>query len=88
MSQAIRLERIRSFVEQALSARDRCALSSDDESLILSGRLDSLAVTRLVVFLEQELGVDFSAEPFDVELLDSVTQIAALAARHARVERT
>ena len=51
---------------------------ADDESLFLSGRLDSFSMMNLVVFLETELSVDFSALDFDVNLVDSVNDIEAL----------
>lgn len=51
---------------------------ADDESLFLSGRLDSFSMMNLVVYLETELSVDFSALDFDVNLVDSVSDIEAL----------
>ena len=59
--------------EQELDERD---------SLFLSGRLDSLSVTKLVVFLEQTFGVDFADHPFDVAELDSVVQIVEFTEQH------
>jgi acyl carrier protein len=41
--------------------------------------LDSLSVTRLVVFLEETFKVDFGSHPFDVAELDSVAQIVQFA---------
>ena len=51
---------------------------ADDESLFLSGRLGSFSMINLVVYLETELSVDFSALDFDVNLVDSVNDIEAL----------
>lgn len=68
---------LREFLAGALAeAGDRGALA-DDSSLFLSGRLDSLAMTRLVVFLEEKFAVDFGAVDFDVELVDTVNDIGA-----------
>ena len=79
------LSDLREYLRQSLaSAGDRGALD-DDDSLFLSGRLDSLAMTNLVVFLENAFGVDFGKVDFDVELLDSVSAIEALVGRFARV---
>lgn len=50
----------------------------DDQPLFSSGRLDSLTMTRLVVYLEQQFAVDFSAVSFDVDLIDSIAAIEAL----------
>jgi acyl carrier protein len=44
----------------------------------VSGRLDSLTMTRLVMFLEDTFGIDFAEVEFDVELIDSVEAIQAL----------
>jgi acyl carrier protein len=54
----------------------------EQDSLFLSGRLDSLSVTKLVVFLEETFRVDFADRPFDVAELDSVAQIAEFAEQH------
>jgi acyl carrier protein len=76
---------LREFLRQSLaSAGDRADLG-DADSLFLSGRLDSLAMTNLVVFLENRFGVDFGEVDFDVELVDSVSDIEALVGRFARV---
>ena len=68
--------RIRDFIVQALAAHNDDEPIEDGESLFLSGRLDSLAVTQLVVFLEEQFGIDFGRQEFDVALLDSVELIA------------
>lgn len=51
---------------------------ADDESLFLSGRLDSFSMMNLLVYLETELSVDFSVLEFDVNLVDSVNDVEAL----------
>jgi acyl carrier protein len=68
---------IREFIAGCLLERGDEEALADSESLFLSGRLDSLSVTRLVVFLEEAFGVDFGTHAFDVTLLDSVDQIVA-----------
>ncbi len=68
---------LREFLAAALAeAGDRGALA-DDNSLFLSGRLDSLAMTRLVLFLEETFSIDFGTVDFDVELVDTVNDIGA-----------
>jgi acyl carrier protein len=54
----------------------------EQDSLFLSGRLDSLSVTKLVVFLERTFRVDFGDHPFDVAELDSVAQIVQFAEQY------
>ncbi len=72
------LTRIRAFVAELLREHDDEAAFADAESLINSGRLDSLAVVKLVVFLESGFAVDFAKVEFDPQRFDSVDEIAAL----------
>lgn len=72
--------RVRAFIEELLGEQDDQASFADDESLIKSGRLDSLAVTKMVMFLETDFDVDFARVEFDPERFDSVTEIAAVIA--------
>jgi acyl carrier protein len=75
-------QQLRGFIENALVGHaDRRGLS-DDEALFSSGRLDSFTMMNLVMFLEQNFGIDFSRTEFDVELIDSVAAIEALVDRH------
>ena len=70
--------RIRKFIEELLGEQDDRASFADDESLIKSGRLDSLAVTKMVMFRETGFDVDFARIEFDPERFDSVAEIAAV----------
>jgi acyl carrier protein len=70
--------RIRAYVERLLGEHDDRAAFGDAESLIKTGRLDSLAVVKLVTFLEVDFAVDFARVEFDPERFDSVTEIAAV----------
>lgn len=69
---------IRTYIEKLLGEQDDRAPFDDGDSLIRSGRLDSLAVTKIVMFLESTFGVDFARVEFDPERLDSVAEIAAV----------
>lgn len=55
----------------------------DAEPVFSSGRLSSFAMMTLVMFLEQEFGMDFGNIDFDVSLVDSVNDIDALVAQQA-----
>lgn len=70
--------RIRTFIAELLGEQDDRASFADDESLIKSGRLDSLAVTKMVMFLETGFDVDFARIEFDPERFDSVAELAAV----------
>lgn len=68
----------RAYVEELLGERDDRAPFGDGESLIKSGRLDSLAVVNLVSFLESAFAVDFARVEFDPERLDTVAEIVGV----------
>ena len=68
-------ETIRNFLQELLAEYGETSEFSDDASLVISGMLDSLAVLRIVVFLEQEFGLDLSDQGFDQNDFDSVTSI-------------
>ncbi len=55
----------------------------DKKPVFTSGRLSSFAMMTLVMFLEQEFGMDFGNIDFDVNLVDSVDDIDALVAQQA-----
>ena len=55
----------------------------DKDPLFSSGRLSSFAMMTMVMFLEQEFGMDFGNIDFDVSLVDCVDDIDALVAQQA-----
>jgi acyl carrier protein len=70
--------KLREYLRTALDKHGDQHDFADDESLFLSGRLDSFSMMNLVVHLESEHSVDFSELDFDVNLVDSVNDIEAL----------
>jgi acyl carrier protein len=54
----------------------------DDESIFMSGRLDSFSMMNVVMHLEKIYGIDFSKVDFDVSLLDTVNDIEKLIDSH------
>ena len=77
--------RIHDFLANTLATHHDDEPFDDGESLFLSGRLDSMAVTQLVVFLEEQFAIDFGRHEFDVGSLDSVELIAQFVERHGAV---
>lgn len=74
---------VQDFLRQSLlESGDQRALA-DDDSLFISSRLDSLAMTRLVLFLEERFDVDFGKLNFEVEMIDSLHAIGELLAATA-----
>ena len=51
---------------------------SDSDSLLLSGRLQSLDALELIVFLEEQYGLDFADRPFDQTQIDSIDDVMTL----------
>jgi acyl carrier protein len=72
------LLKLREFLRQSLREAGDSSDFGDSESLFVSGRLDSLALTRLVLFMEEQFGIDFGRLDFSAELVDSVEAMAAL----------
>jgi len=50
----------------------------DDEGLVASGLIDSLALVQIVVYLEDTYGIDFSERGFDPDRLASTASILDL----------
>ena len=70
---------IRLLVERLLAANGDHEPVGDDESLLISGRLQSIDAVEIVVFLEEAFGVDFAEIGFDRETIDSIEGIYKLA---------
>jgi acyl carrier protein len=71
---------VRDFVAILLQkAGDRDPFS-DTDSLILSGRLQSIDALELIIFLEGKYAVDFADRPFDQGQIDSIDDVMLLLA--------
>jgi acyl carrier protein len=75
---------VRKIVALLLSQRGDNHPFEDADSLVLSGRLESLAVMDLAVFLETTFGLDFARVEFNQTDFDSVDSIVALVSRYPR----
>jgi acyl carrier protein len=80
MADATVVEKVRKFVlEEFLPGEDPEELREDTE-LVSSGVLDSLAILKLVSFLEEEFGIEVAAHEADEEHLNTLSDIASLVA--------
>jgi acyl carrier protein len=70
--------KIRNFLEKILNDKGDSSGFTDQQLLLTEGRLTSLDVMMIVVFLEENYGIDFSDRPFDQNEFDSVNSITAL----------
>ena len=69
---------IHEFVQELLSASGDDEPLADSDSLLLSGRLQSIDAVEIVVFLEENFGIDFGEIGFDKDQMDSIDAIYAL----------
>lgn len=72
--------KLREAIVAILAERGHTGPIGDDESLFLSGRLDSVAAMEVLMLLEQEYGIDLSDADFDIARLDTLASIETLAA--------
>jgi acyl carrier protein len=75
---------VRQLIEGLFARKGDNRGFSDSDSLFLSGRLQSVDAVELVVFLEEQWGVDFSAIGFDMSLIDSIDAVLALVQQAAK----
>jgi acyl carrier protein len=69
---------IRQFMQRLLAQKGDQRPFGDSDSLLLSGRLQSVDAVEVVLFLEEQWGIDFAEIGFDEAQLDSVDAIDAL----------
>jgi acyl carrier protein len=73
-------ERVKQFIlAEFLPGEDPAELTPSTE-LVSSGVLDSLAVLKLVTFLEETFAIEVAAHEADAEHLDTIADIAKLVA--------
>jgi acyl carrier protein len=70
--------KLKTFLQELLADYGADPDLGDDTSLLTSGLLDSQAVLRMVVFLEEEFGLDLAERGFDQDDFDSLSNIMRL----------
>ena len=70
--------KLKTFIQELLADYGKELDPGDDDPLVTSGLLDSLAVLRMVVFLEDEFGIDLAERGFDPNDFDSLTNLMRL----------
>ena len=71
-------QQIHDFIQALLIEEQQDVQISDEDSLVISGLLNSMAILKIVMFLEAEFDADLMGEDFDQEQFDSVNLIHAL----------
>jgi acyl carrier protein len=69
---------LRAQIQKLLAGKGDREPLGDADSLVLSGRLDSIDILQIVVFLESSYGIDFADQQFDQEDFDSIARILTL----------
>jgi acyl carrier protein len=69
---------IRGFIQSVLVRKGDPAPFADGDRLFSRGRLDSMSVLELIMFIETQFSVDTGSPDFDITLLDSVDDIMRL----------
>ncbi len=70
--------KIRKFVRKLLTTNGDLEPLDDQDSLLLSGRLQSIDIVEIVMFLDQNYGIDITQIGFEREQIDSVDAIYLL----------
>lgn len=78
-------DEIKQYITAELFRGQRAADLSDDDKLVSSGRVDSMALLQILSFVQQRFGVDLMSvgDPHD---FDSVKGLAAAVRRNSRHE--
>lgn len=66
------------FLRETLDRLGDSGELTDEGSLFLSGRLDSVSMLNVIMHLEQQFSINFAEMDFEVELIDSINSIARL----------
>jgi acyl carrier protein len=69
---------IRGYLQKLLRQKGDPGGFTDSDSLIVTGRLESVDTLEVVVFLEEQFQIDFADRGFDQNDLDSVDSIMSL----------
>jgi acyl carrier protein len=69
---------IHEFVHELLARSGDDGPLADNESLLLGGRLQSIDAVEIVLFLEDNFGIDFAEIGFDKDQIDSIDAIYAI----------
>lgn len=75
---SLQRDRLRAIISGLLAERGDIRSFTDTESLFLSGRLDSMAATNLIMAIEAEFEIEVGGIDFDVSMLDSVEEMCTL----------
>jgi acyl carrier protein len=70
--------RIKEFIMTEVNPDRNLEGLGDDEPLIESGIIDSLGILKIMAFLDEQFGIDLSAQQIKPENFKSITSICSL----------
>jgi acyl carrier protein len=79
-------DEIRDFLVSILKEKGDTEPFSDNDSLILTGRLQSVDVLELAIFIEKKYDIDFAEQGFDQDVFDSVDSIVSFIEKCIKAE--
>jgi acyl carrier protein len=71
-------QKLKQFIMTEVNPDLNLAGIEDDEPLLESGIIDSLGVLKILAFLDEEFGIDLSADQVKVEKFKNISSICAL----------
>ena len=77
-------DQVREFLINLLEAKDDHGPVGDGDSLVVSGRMDSVDIIDTLAFLERTYNFEMEPAEFDQLHFDSVENIVALVERYSR----
>lgn len=83
-NQAANRDRLLVFLDGIRRPDKPISAIQDSDNLVSAGLIDSLAVLEIIMFLETEFSVDFSATEVDPSRLMSIPSILDVIDRHGR----
>jgi len=69
---------VRQFLKEVLQRHGDTSDFADSDALITMGRMQSIDALQVMLFLEEEYGLDFGQPGFDQNGLDSIDSIMSL----------
>lgn len=71
-------QKLKQFIITEVNPERNLGALEDDEPLLESGIIDSLGVLKILAFLDEEFGIDLSADQIKVEKFKNISSICAL----------
>ena len=82
--QASNRERLVAYLEEIRRPDKPVSAIRDEDNMVTSSLIDSLAVLEIIMFLENEFSIDFSESGVDSSRLMSISSILDVIDRHGR----